>query len=92
MTPVPCHDLSPLDIEAIENKLYAFNSAVTGCDDAAAMGFLIRNGAGEMIAVANGYSLYGLYDCPASVTIGTQDTPASESTIRISGWRSGTLA
>jgi penicillin-binding protein 2 len=23
-------------------------------------------------AVANGYSLYGLYDCPASVTIGTQ--------------------
>jgi len=50
------HDLTPQQIEAIENRLYAHNAAATGHDDARGVGFVVRDSAGETIAAASGYT------------------------------------
>lgn len=52
----PCHELTPAEIDAIEDRLYAFNSLATGQDDALGLGFAIHDESGQMIAVAAGYS------------------------------------
>lgn len=52
----PRHDLSPAEIDAIEDHLYRHNSGATGQDDAQGLGFIIRDEAGQMIAAAAGYS------------------------------------
>jgi ribosomal protein S18 acetylase RimI-like enzyme len=53
------HDLSPNEIDAIELRLYEYNSNVTGRRDGKGLGFLIRNEAGKMIGVAAGYTWAG---------------------------------
>jgi GNAT superfamily N-acetyltransferase len=50
------HDLSPDEIDAIEDHLYRHNSGATGQDDAQGLGFVMRDEAGQMIAAAAGYS------------------------------------
>jgi len=60
MMVVPCHDLTPSEIDAIEDRLYAFNSMSTGRDDAAAFGFAVRGEAREAIAVIAGYTWAGI--------------------------------
>jgi len=60
VNPVPCHDLSTAEIDAIENRLNAFNSAAIERDDARAMGFMFRDEAGEMIAATAGHSWAGI--------------------------------
>jgi ribosomal protein S18 acetylase RimI-like enzyme len=57
---IPCHGLSPAEIDEIETSLYAFNSAATGRDDALAMGFVIRGEAGKLLAVIAGHSWAGI--------------------------------
>ncbi len=52
----PRHDLSPAELDAIEDHLYRHNSGATGQDDAQGLGFVIRDQAGQMIAAAAGYS------------------------------------
>ncbi|MFA5963934.1 MAG: GNAT family N-acetyltransferase [Sphingomonas sp.] len=52
----PRHDLSPDEIDTIEDHLYRHNSAATGQDDAQGLGFVIRDRTGQMIAAAAGYS------------------------------------
>src|SRR3569623_1565826 len=52
----PRHDLSPDEIDAIEDHLYRHNSGATGQDDAQGLGFVIRDDTGQMIAAAAGYS------------------------------------
>ncbi|MDH7971215.1 GNAT family N-acetyltransferase [Sphingomonas sp. AR_OL41] len=52
----PRHDLSPDEIDAIEDHLYRHNSGATGQDDAQGLGFVMRDEVGEMIAAAAGYS------------------------------------
>jgi GNAT superfamily N-acetyltransferase len=52
----PRHDLSPDEIDAIEDHLYRHNSGATGRDDAQGLGFVIRDDTGQMIAAAAGYS------------------------------------
>lgn len=52
----PTHDLTAQQIDAIEDRLYAHNSAATGRDDARGLAFVIRDAAGEIIAAAAGYS------------------------------------
>ena len=52
----PRHDLSPDEIDAIEDHLYRHNSGATGRDDAQGLGFVIRGDTGQMIAAAAGYS------------------------------------
>ncbi len=57
---VPRHDLSPVEMDVIEAHLYAHNSSATGRDDAQGLGFIIRDGAGEMVAVTAGYTWSGI--------------------------------
>jgi ribosomal protein S18 acetylase RimI-like enzyme len=55
----PRHDLSPNEIDAIEDRLYDHNSCATGSHDAQGLGFVIRNEVGEVIGVAAGYTWSG---------------------------------
>jgi GNAT superfamily N-acetyltransferase len=52
----PRHDLSPDEIDAIEDHLYRHNSGATGQDDAQGLAFVSRDQAGQVIAAAAGYS------------------------------------
>jgi N-acetylglutamate synthase-like GNAT family acetyltransferase len=56
MRPEPCHDLSPAEVAAIEDRIYAFNAQATGHDDAAGLGFVIRDANGEIVAATTGYT------------------------------------
>jgi ribosomal protein S18 acetylase RimI-like enzyme len=53
------HDLSPNEIDAIEDRLYEHNSHATGRCDEQGLGFVIRDEAGQMIGVAAGYTWSG---------------------------------
>lgn len=55
----PRHDLSPDEIDAIEDRIYDHNSHATGRHDARGIGFVIRGETGEMIGVAAGYTWSG---------------------------------
>jgi GNAT superfamily N-acetyltransferase len=55
----PRHDLSPDEIDAVEDNLYDFNRRATGRHDGQGLGFVICDEAGRMIAVAAGYSWAG---------------------------------
>jgi N-acetylglutamate synthase-like GNAT family acetyltransferase len=50
------HDLSPSEIDAIEDRIYNHNRGATGRDDARGLGFVIRDATGRTIGVAAGYS------------------------------------
>ena len=50
----PRHNLSPNEIDAIEDRLYEHNSCATGHRDGQGLGFVIRNEMGRMIGVAAG--------------------------------------
>lgn len=52
----PRHDLSPNEIDAIEERIHDYNSDATGCHNGRALGFVIRNEVGRMIGVAAGYT------------------------------------
>jgi ribosomal protein S18 acetylase RimI-like enzyme len=56
----PRHDLTPLEIDAIEDRLYAHNSAATGRDDGEGLGFVIRDDDGRTVALAAGYTWAGV--------------------------------
>jgi GNAT superfamily N-acetyltransferase len=53
------HDLSPNEIDAIEDRIYHHNSSATGRDDVQGLGFVIRNKLGQIIGVAAGYTWSG---------------------------------
>ena len=55
----PRHALSPNEIDAIEDRLYEYNSHVTGCYDGQGLGFVIRDELGRMIGVVAGYTWAG---------------------------------
>lgn len=55
----PRHDLSPLEIDAIEERLYEDNQRAIGRHDGRGLGFVIRDQAGRMIGVVAGYSWAG---------------------------------
>ena len=52
----PQHALSPNEVDAIEDRLYEFNSRTTGRHDGQGLGFTIRDASGRMIGAAAGYS------------------------------------
>ena len=54
------HDLSPDEIDAIEDNLYGHNSHATGHDDGQGLGFVIQDEAGRTVAVAAGYTWGGI--------------------------------
>ena len=54
------HDLTPTEIDAIEDRLYEYNRAATGRGDGEGLGFVIRDEAGDVIAAAAGYTWAGV--------------------------------
>ena len=54
------HDLSPSEIDAIEDRLYEHNSRATGYLDGRGLGFVIRDDAGRLVGVAAGYTWGGI--------------------------------
>ena len=54
------HDLSPNEIDAIEDRLYEHNSRATGYLDGQGLGFVIRDDAGRLVGVAAGYTWGGV--------------------------------
>jgi ribosomal protein S18 acetylase RimI-like enzyme len=55
----PQHDLSPTELNALEERLHAENRRLTNRDDDRQLAFVIRNEAGDAIGVAAGYSWAG---------------------------------
>jgi ribosomal protein S18 acetylase RimI-like enzyme len=55
----PQHDLSPVEIDAIEERIYDHNLRATGRNDGKGLGFVVRDEAGRTIGVAAGYSWAG---------------------------------
>lgn len=55
----PKHDLSAIEIDAIEDRIYAYNRDALGLDDAQGLGFVIRDEVGRIVGVATGYSWAG---------------------------------
>ena len=53
------HNLSPSEIDAIEDRLYEYNSRATGRHDGRGLGFVIRDDMGQIIGVAAGYTWAG---------------------------------
>jgi ribosomal protein S18 acetylase RimI-like enzyme len=56
----PRHDLTPMEIDAIEDRLYEYNRAVTGRGDGQGLGFTIRDADGRTVAIAAGYTWAGI--------------------------------
>jgi GNAT superfamily N-acetyltransferase len=56
----PRHDLTPTEIDAVEDRLYEHNRAATGRDDGKGMGFVIRDDAGRTVGVTAGYTWAGV--------------------------------
>jgi hypothetical protein len=55
----PQHDLSPVEIDAIEERIYNHNCRAIGRNDGRRLAFVIRDEAGRMIGVAAGYTWAG---------------------------------
>jgi ribosomal protein S18 acetylase RimI-like enzyme len=55
----PRHDLSPIDIDAVEERLYDYNRRAIGHDDCRGLSFVIRDDAGRTIGIVAGYSWAG---------------------------------
>jgi ribosomal protein S18 acetylase RimI-like enzyme len=62
MVPRPRHDLSPMEIDGLEDRLYEHNRAATGRDDGEGLGFVIEDEAGRMLGAAAGYTWAGISD------------------------------
>ena len=56
----PRHDLTPTEIDAIEDRLYEHNSAATGRNDGEGLGFVIKDSDGNTVALTNGYTWAGV--------------------------------
>ncbi len=57
---LPRHDLSPDEIDAIEENLYDHNRKAAGRSDGEGLGFVIQDEAGRTVAVAAGYTWAGV--------------------------------
>jgi GNAT superfamily N-acetyltransferase len=58
----PRHDLSAVEIEDLEDRLYAFNSHATGRADGEGLGFTILGEDGRLIGAVAGYSWAGMVE------------------------------
>lgn len=55
----PRHDLSPAEVDSIEENIYRHNSVAVECDDARGIGFTIDDEEGRIVAAASGYTWVG---------------------------------
>ena len=56
----PRHDLTPAEIDGLEDRLYAHNGAAVGRDDGEGLGFVIEDDVGKMLGAAAGYTWAGI--------------------------------
>jgi ribosomal protein S18 acetylase RimI-like enzyme len=56
----PRHDLTPMEIDAVEDRLYEHNRAATGRDDGKGLGFIIRDDDGRTVGITAGYTWAGI--------------------------------
>lgn len=56
----PRHDLSPVEIDGLEERLYEYNRVATGRDDGEGLGFVIEDETGRMLGAAAGYTWAGI--------------------------------
>jgi GNAT superfamily N-acetyltransferase len=56
----PKHNATPLEIDAIEDELYAFNRAAIGRSDGEGLGFILRDDEDRMVGAAFGYTWAGV--------------------------------
>ncbi|MFI4933417.1 MAG: GNAT family N-acetyltransferase [Caulobacterales bacterium] len=56
----PRHDLTPTEIDGLEDRLYEHNRAATGRSDGEGLGFVIRDTEGRMIGACAGYTWAGI--------------------------------
>ena len=56
----PRHDLSPMELDVVEDRLYEYNRTATGRDDGEGIGFVIRDDAGRTVGVTAGYTWAGV--------------------------------
>jgi ribosomal protein S18 acetylase RimI-like enzyme len=59
LSPEPRHDLTPGEIDEIEDRLHGHNGQVTGRHDALGLAFVLRDQAGAVVGVAAGWSWAG---------------------------------
>ena len=53
------HDLTPDELDRLEDRLYEMNASRTGCENAASLGF-VAEAVGELIGAAAGYTWGGI--------------------------------
>jgi ribosomal protein S18 acetylase RimI-like enzyme len=56
----PRHDLSPMEIDAVEEDLYNHNRQAVGRSDGQGLGFVIKDETGRTVGVAAGYTWAGV--------------------------------
>jgi len=56
----PKHNATPLEIDAIEDELYAFNRTATGRSDGEGLGFVLRDDEDRVVGAAFGYTWAGV--------------------------------
>ena len=56
----PRHDLTPLEIDWVEDRLYEFNVEATGHADGMGLGFVVHDAEGAVAGMAAGYSWGGV--------------------------------
>lgn len=54
LSPLVEHDVSALDIDRIEDQIYAHNRSMTGKDDALSLAFVMRDDARHIIGACAG--------------------------------------
>jgi GNAT superfamily N-acetyltransferase len=59
MTVQAQHNLSAIELDAVEDSIYAHNRRAVGRNDAQGLGFVIRDEARRIVGVAAGYSWAG---------------------------------
>ena len=55
----PLHDMSPAEVDVLEDHIYDYNRRATGHDDALGLAFVVRDGRQRVIAACAGYSWAG---------------------------------
>jgi ribosomal protein S18 acetylase RimI-like enzyme len=60
MLPRPRHDLTPVEIDGLEDRLYEHNRAAVGRDDGEGLGFVIEDETGRLLGAAAGYTWAGI--------------------------------
>jgi hypothetical protein len=80
----PFHDLTPIELDEVEDRLYEYNRTAAGRDDGEGIGFVIRDDAGRTVGSLPG--ILGLA-CPRSSRCGSTSPTEAAATVARSSTR-----